>query len=263
MISAANVQSDFLRVSVERGLFYQCSNVETLDAQLTNGTVTGYIGFDCTATSFHIGNLVQIMRLYWLQETGHRPIALMGGGTTMVGDPSGKDATRQLLTVQQIERNNASLRETFSRFITFGVSPFQALMVDNAEWLTELRYLQFLRDVGRHFSVNRMLTYESVRERLKREQVMSFIEFNYMILQAYDFMELRKRYDCTLQLGGSDQWGNIVSGVDLGRRMGYDDLHALTCELITAADGKKMGKTADGAVWLNENLLSPYHYWQF
>ena len=256
-------KSDFLRVSMERGLYHQSTDLEQLDQQLLSGTLTGYIGFDCTAPSFHIGNLVQILRLYWLQQTGHRPIALMGGGTTMVGDPSGKDATRKMLTIDDIEANKTSLKKTFSRFIDFDGGSTPALMVDNAEWLVELRYLPFLRDVGKHFSVNRMLAFESVSERLKREQEMSFIEFNYMILQAYDFVELRKRYDCTLQLGGSDQWGNIVSGVDLGRRMGYRDLNAMTCELITMADGRKMGKTADGAVWLNEDLLSPYHYWQF
>ena len=256
-------KSDFLNVSIERGFFHQCTNVEELDRQLTSGTVTAYIGFDCTAPSFHIGNLIQIMRLYWLQQTGHRPIALMGGGTTMVGDPSGKDATRKMMTIEGIEANKASLKRTFSKFIDFEGGSSPALMVDNAEWLVELKYLPFLRDVGRHFSVNRMLAFESVSERIKREQEMSFIEFNYMILQAYDFVELHKRYDCTLQMGGSDQWGNIVSGVDLGRRMGFPGLQALTCELITTADGRKMGKTADGAVWLDPEYLSPYDYWQF
>ncbi len=258
-----DLKSDFLRISLERGLFHQCSSIEDLDRQLCAGPVTGYIGFDCTASSFHIGNLVQIMRLFWLQETGHRPITLMGSGTTMVGDPSGKDKTRRILSLEDIERNKASLKGTFSRFIDFDIGTSRAIMVDNSEWLTELSYLQFLRDVGKYFSVNRMLAFDSVSERLKREQEMSFIEFNYMILQAYDFVELRRRYDCTLQLGGSDQWGNIISGVDLGRRLGYPELNALTCELITTADGRKMGKTAEGAVWLNADMLSPDHYWQF
>ncbi len=227
------------------------------------GELVAYIGFDCTAPSLHVGSLLQIMMLHWLQETGGKPLALMGGGTTMVGDPSGKDETRKLLTVEQIEANKAGIRNVFSRFMRFGEGARDAAMPDNAEWLARLNYIEFLRDVGRHFSVNRMLAMDSVKMRLAREHELSFLEFNYMCLQAYDFVELHRRYGCTLQMGGSDQWGNIVTGLDLGRRLGTEQLYALTSPLIATASGAKMGKTAAGAVWLDAALLSPYDYWQF
>jgi tyrosyl-tRNA synthetase len=254
-------RSEFLRILSERGYIHQVSDLEGLDAAAADGTITAYVGYDCTATSLHVGSLISIMMLHWLQETGHRPIALMGGGTTRVGDPSGRDETRKILTIEQIEENKAGIKRVFERFLRFGGD--DAVMVDNAEWLTKLNYIDMLRDVGRHFSVNRMLSFDSVRMRLEREQELSFIEFNYMILQAYDFTELWRRYGCTLQMGGSDQWGNIVNGIDLGRRMGTPQLYALTCPLLTTASGAKMGKTASGAVWLNEELMSPYDYWQF
>jgi tyrosyl-tRNA synthetase len=254
-------RSEFLRILSERGYIHQVSDLEGLDEAAADGTITAYVGYDCTATSLHVGSLISIMMLHWLQETGHRPIALMGGGTTRVGDPSGRDETRKILTIEQIEENKAGIKRVFERFLRFGGD--DAVMVDNAEWLTKLNYIDMLRDVGRHFSVNRMLSFDSVRMRLEREQELSFIEFNYMILQAYDFTELWRRYGCTLQMGGSDQWGNIVNGIDLGRRMGTPQLHALTCPLLTTASGAKMGKTASGAVWLNEELMSPYDYWQF
>jgi tyrosyl-tRNA synthetase len=254
-------RSEFLRILSERGYIHQVSDLEGLDAAAADGTITAYVGYDCTATSLHVGSLISIMMLHWLQETGHRPIALMGGGTTRVGDPSGRDETRKILTIEQIEENKAGIKRVFERFLRFGGD--DAVMVDNAEWLTKLNYIEMLRDVGRHFSVNRMLSFDSVRMRLEREQELSFIEFNYMILQAYDFTELWRRYGCTLQMGGSDQWGNIVNGIDLGRRMGTPQLYALTCPLLTTASGAKMGKTASGAVWLNEELMSPYDYWQF
>jgi len=257
------VKSDFLRVMKERGFFHQCSDEEGLDEKLAGGIVSAYIGFDCTAKSFHIGNLVQIMRLYWFQQTGHRPLVLMGGGTTRVGDPSGKDEMRKMLTPEQILDNMESLKQTFARLIRFGSGPKDALMVNNDEWLAGLNYIDMLREVGRHFSVNRMLTMDTVRTRLDREQELSFLEFNYMVLQAYDFVALARNYDCILQMGGSDQWGNIIMGVDLGRRLGTQQLYALTSPLITKADGSKMGKTASGAVWLNADMLSPYDYWQF
>ena len=228
-----------------------------------SGELVAYIGFDCTAPSLHVGSLVQIMMLHWLQKTGGKPIALMGGGTTMVGDPSGKDESRKLLTVEQIEANKAGIRKAFARFMRFGEGKTDAVMPDNAEWLAKLNYIEFLRDVGRHFSVNRMLAMDSVKLRLEREQELSFLEFNYMCLQAYDFVELHRRYGCTLQMGGSDQWGNIVTGIDLGRRLGTRQLYALTSPLITTASGAKMGKTAAGAVWLDASMLSPYDYWQF
>jgi tyrosyl-tRNA synthetase len=255
--------SEFLTVLTERGYIHQCSDPEGLDARAKAGGLTAYVGYDCTAPSLHVGHLLSIMMLHWLQQTGGKPIALMGGGTTRVGDPSGRDESRRLLTLDQIEANKDSIRGTFSRFIRFGEGGGDALMVDNAEWLTKLNYVEFLRDVGRHFSVNRMLSFDSVRMRLERDQELSFLEFNYMILQAYDFVELHRRYDCVLQMGGSDQWGNIVNGIDLGRRLGTAQLYALTCPLITTASGAKMGKTAAGAVWLNADLLSPYDYWQF
>src|SRR4051812_17281328 len=260
-------QSDFLTVLSERGFIHQCSDFDGLDAAARKGELVAYIGFDCTAPSLHVGSLVQIMTLYWLQRTGGKPIALMGGGTTMVGDPSGRDESRRLLTVEQIDANKESLKRVFGRFLTFEqpgeAAANAAIMPDNAEWLTQLNYIEFLRDVGRHFSVNRMLSMESVKLRLDRDQELSFIEFNYMVLQAYDFVELSRRHGCILQMGGSDQWGNIVNGIDLGRRMGRPQLYALTTPLITTASGAKMGKTAAGAVWLNPDLLSPYDYWQY
>jgi len=256
-------KSDFLRTLDERGFIHQCSDAQGLDALAGNGRVIGYIGFDCTASSLHIGSLIQIMMLHWLQQTGNKPIALMGGGTTRVGDPSGRDQSRKLLSIAEIDANKEGIRQVFARFLTFGDGKTDAVMPDNAEWLTKLNYIDFLRDVGRHFSVNRMLSMDSVKLRLDRDQEMSFIEFNYMCLQAYDFVELSKRFGCNLQMGGSDQWGNIVNGVDLGRRMGTHQLYALTTPLLTTASGGKMGKTASGAVWLNADLFSPYDYWQF
>ncbi len=256
-------RSDFLRILSERGYIHQCSNPEGLDDLLTKGPVTAYVGYDCTGPSLHVGHLLSIMMLRWLQKTGeHVPIALMGGGTTRVGDPSGKDETRRILSVEDIEANKESLKSVFARFIDFDASN-AALMPDNAEWLAPLNYVDFLRDVGRHFSVNRMLSFDSVKLRLEREHELSFLEFNYMILQAYDFVELHKRTGCVLQMGGSDQWGNIVNGIDLGRRMGTDQLYALTCPLLATSSGAKMGKTAQGAVWLNAEQLSPYEYWQY
>jgi len=255
--------SEFLRVLDERGYIYQCSDPEGLDAKARAGEVVAYVGYDCTAPSLHVGSLISIMMLHWLQQFGGKPIALMGGGTTRVGDPSGRDETRKILTVEEIDANKRSIMQSFSRFITFGEGRSDGLMVDNAEWLTPLNYISFLRDVGRHFSVNRMLTMESIKVRLEREQELSFIEFNYMILQAYDFVELARRYGCILQMGGSDQWGNIINGMELGRRLGTPQLHALTCPLLATASGAKMGKTAAGAVWLNGDMLSPYDYWQF
>jgi tyrosyl-tRNA synthetase len=256
-------KSEFLRVLRERGYVHQCSDWAGLDAKAASGELVAYIGFDCTAPSLHVGSLVQIMLLSWLQKTGGKPIALMGGGTTLVGDPSGKDESRKLLTEEQIEANKAGIKTAFSKFIRFGDGKTDAVMPDNAEWLTKLNYVDFLRDVGRHFSVNRMLAMDSVKLRLERDQELSFLEFNYMCLQAYDFVELHRRYGCTLQMGGSDQWGNIVTGTDLGRRLGTPQLYALTSPLITMASGAKMGKTAAGAVWLDAAMLSPYDYWQF
>jgi len=256
-------KSDFVRVLRERGYVHQCSDWAGLDEKAASGSLVAYIGFDCTAPSLHVGSLLQIMMLHWLQKTGGKPIALMGGGTTMVGDPSGKDESRKILTVEQIEANKAGIRKVFSRLITFGDGKTDAIMPDNAEWLTKLNYIEFLRDVGRHFSVNRMLAMDSVKMRWERDQELSFLEFNYMCLQAYDFVELNRRHGCVLQMGGSDQWGNIVTGLDLGRRMGTPQLYALTSPLITTASGAKMGKTAAGAVWLDASMLSPYDYWQF
>jgi tyrosyl-tRNA synthetase len=256
-------RSEFLKVLTERGFIHQTSDVAGLDKAAADGRITAYIGFDCTASSLHVGSLVQIMMLHWLQRTGHKPIVLMGGGTTRVGDPSGRDESRRMLSAEDIEANKRGIGSVFSRFLTFGEAPNDAIMVDNAEWLLKLNYVEFLRDVGRHFSVNQMLTFDSVRLRLDREQPLSFIEFNYMILQAYDYVELAKRYGCILQMGGSDQWGNIINGIDLGRRMGTPQLYAVTTPLITTASGTKMGKTAAGAIWLNPDLMSPYDYWQF
>ncbi|MBV9288171.1 MAG: tyrosine--tRNA ligase, partial [Hyphomicrobiales bacterium] len=263
MTDAFQPRSDFLRVMQERGFVHQCSDLHGLDEKARSGTLAGYIGFDATAPSLHVGSLVQIMMLHWLQETGGKPVALMGGGTTMVGDPSGKDESRRLMTVEAIEANKAGIRAAFSRFVRFGEGRHDAIMPDNADWLASLNYIDFLREVGRHFSVNRMLAMDSVKLRLEREHELSFLEFNYMCLQAYDFTELHKRYGVTLQMGGSDQWGNIVTGIDLGRRMGLPQFYALTSPLITTAAGAKMGKTAAGAVWLDEAMLSPYDYWQF
>jgi tyrosyl-tRNA synthetase len=260
---AFNPRSDFLRVLIERGYLHQCSDFAGLDAKALSGSLVAYIGFDCTAPSLHVGSLLQIMMLRWLQQSGGKPLALMGGGTTMVGDPSGKDESRKLLSVEQIAANKAGIRKVFDRFIAFGDGRTDAAMPDNAEWLATLNYIEFLRDVGRHFSVNRMLAMDSVKLRLGREHELSFLEFNYMCLQAYDFVELNRRYGCALQMGGSDQWGNIVTGLDLGRRMGTEQLYALTSPLITTASGAKMGKTAAGAVWLDASMLAPYDYWQF
>jgi tyrosyl-tRNA synthetase len=254
-------KSDFIRIAQERGYVHQITDVEALDARLSAGTVAAYVGFDCTADSLHVGHLLSIMLLRLLQRTGHRPVALIGGGTTKIGDPSGRDESRQLLTEEVIEANKVGIRRTFESFLDFG--PDKAVMLDNAEWLDQLRYIPFLRDVGRHFSVNRMLTMDSVRLRLERDQPLSFLEFNYMLLQSYDFLELRRRHGVTLQMGGSDQWGNIVMGVELIRRIDGAEAFGLTTPLLTTASGAKMGKTAAGAVWLNPDRLSPYDYWQF
>jgi len=258
-----NLKSDFLKILAERGYIHQCSDLAALDELAAKREVIAYVGYDCTAPSLHVGHLLSIMMLHWLQETGNKPIALMGGGTTRVGDPSGRDETRKLLTYEQIDANKESIKTTFDKFIRFGKGKSDAAMVDNAEWLTRLNYIEMLREVGRHFSINRMLTMDSVKLRLEREQELSFIEFNYMILQSYDYVELARRYGCNLQMGGSDQWGNIVNGIELGRRMGTHQLYALTCPLLTTSSGAKMGKTAAGAVWLNEEQLSAYDYWQF
>ena len=256
-------KSDFLAILLERGFLHQCSDLEGVDAKARSGDLTAYIGFDCTASSLHVGSLLPIMMLRWLQKTGNKPVPLMGGGTTRVGDPSGKDESRKLLSIEQIDENKNSIKKIFAKFLTFGSGSHDAIMPDNAEWLTALNYIEFLRDVGRHFSVNRMLSMDSVKMRLERDQELSFIEFNYMCLQAYDFVELNKRYGCVLQMGGSDQWGNIVTGIDLGRRMGRPQLYALTSPLLTTSSGAKMGKTAAGAIWLNADMLSPWDYWQF
>lgn len=256
-------KSDFLNTLQERGFIHQCSDFEGLDALASKNQVTAYTGYDCTAPSLHVGHLLSIMMMHWLQQTGNKPIALMGGGTTRVGDPSGRDETRKILSYDQIDANKESIKGTFSKFLVFGDGRNDAIMTDNAEWLTRLNYIEMLRDVGRHFSINRMLTMDSVKMRLEREQELSFIEFNYMILQSYDFVELARRHGCNLQMGGSDQWGNIVNGVDLGRRMGTHQLYALTCPLLTTSSGAKMGKTAAGAVWLNAAMLPVYDYWQY
>ena len=256
-------KSDFLNILAERGFIHQVSEPEALDARAKAGAITAYIGFDCTAASLHVGSLLPIMMLHWLQQTGHRPIALMGGGTTRVGDPSGKDESRRVLTDDAINENLKGIRAVFSKFLKFEDAGGNAIMANNADWLNKLNYIDFLRDVGRHFSVNRMLAFNSVKLRLDRQQELSFLEFNYMVLQAYDFVELNKRHDCILQMGGSDQWGNIVNGIDLGRRMVNAQLFALTAPLITTSSGAKMGKTAAGAVWLNADLVSPYDYWQY
>lgn len=256
-------KSDFIAAMVERGYLHQCTDLEGLDAAAAKGPITGYIGFDCTAPSLHVGSLVQIMLLRWLQKTGHKPIVLMGGGTTKIGDPTGRDESRKLLTDEDIAFNMAGIQKVFDKFLTFGDGTTDAVMVNNADWLDKLAYIPFLRDVGRYFSINRMLTFDSVKLRLEREQPLTFLEFNYMILQAYDFLELARRRNCVLQMGGSDQWGNIVNGVELGRRVEDRTLYGLTTPLITLASGQKMGKTAQGAVWLNADQRSPYEYWQF
>jgi tyrosyl-tRNA synthetase len=261
-------KSEFLNVLATRGFIHQVSEPEALDTLARSSTITGYIGFDCTAPSLHVGSLLPIMLLYWLQQTGHRPVALMGGGTTRVGDPSGKDESRRLLSDEDITQNLTGIRAIFSRFLRFAdhspkSAANDAIMANNADWLSALNYIDFLRDIGRHFSINRMLSFDSVKLRLERQQELSFLEFNYMILQAYDFVELYRRYGCVLQMGGSDQWGNIVNGIDLGRRLHNAQFFALTAPLITTSSGAKMGKTASGAVWLNADQVSPYEYWQY
>ena len=256
-------RSEFLNILSSRGFISQVSDAEALDALASKGPITAYIGFDATAKSLHAGSLLPVMMLHWLQETGHRPIALLGGGTSMVGDPSGKEESRQLLSAKDIAANVAALERVFAKFLKFGTGKTDALAINNADWLLKLNYVDFLREFGRHFSVNRMLSFDSVKLRLEREQNLSFLEFNYMILQAYDFVELHRRHDCTLQMGGSDQWGNIVNGIDLARRVDEAQLFGLTCPLLTTAAGAKMGKTASGAVWVNPDLLDAYGYWQY
>jgi tyrosyl-tRNA synthetase len=256
-------QSDLLRLLDARDYIHQLTDAEGLDALAIKQVIPGYIGFDATADSLHVGSLVQIMMLRRLQQAGHKPIVIMGGGTTKIGDPSGKDESRKLLTTEDINANISSIRRIFERFLTFGDGPTDAIMIDNSDWLDSLEYIPFLRDVGPHFTINRMLTFDSVKIRLEREQPLTFLEFNYMILQAYDFLELSRRENCLLQLGGSDQWGNIVNGIELARRMDGTHLYGVTTPLITTADGGKMGKTASGAVWLNADRLAPYDYWQF
>ncbi|MEM1100703.1 MAG: tyrosine--tRNA ligase [Pseudomonadota bacterium] len=256
-------KSEFLSVMIERGFLADCTDMQTLDEAMVAGTVPAYIGYDATAQSLHVGHLMNIMVLRWLQKTGHKPITLMGGGTTKVGDPSFRSDERPLLGPEQIDANIAGMQQVFAKLITYGDGKSDALMLNNAEWLDGLNYLDFLRDIGRHFSVNRMLSFESVKSRLDREQSLSFLEFNYMILQAYDFLELNRRYGCLLQMGGSDQWGNIVNGIDLTRRVAETEIFGLTTPLLTTSDGRKMGKSANGAVWLNGDMLSPYEFWQF
>jgi len=259
----ASHRSEFIRTFVERDYLHQCTDLEALDARAADGTVVAYVGYDCTAPSLHVGNLISVMMLRLLQKAGHKPIVLIGGGTTKVGDPSGRDESRRLLTDDDIAANIAGIRRVFDRFLTFGDGETDAILVNNADWLDRLAYIPFLRDIGRHFSVNRMLSFDSVRMRLEREQPLSFLEFNYMVLQAYDFVELARRHGCALQMGGSDQWGNIVNGVELARRVEGRELFGLTTPLLTTASGAKMGKTAAGAVWLNGDMLSPWDYWQF
>ncbi len=256
-------KSEFLNVLENRGFIHQMSDPERLDAVVADGTISAYIGFDCTAPSLHAGSLLPIMMLYWLQQTGHKPITLMGGGTTKVGDPSGKDESRLLLTPEKINENMEGIKTVFSKFLKFGDGASDAIMVNNADWLDHLNYIDFLRDYGPHFTINRMMAFDSVKLRLDREQPLTFLEFNYMILQAYDFLELNRRNGCVLQMGGSDQWGNIINGMELGRRVDQASLHALTSPLLTTSSGAKMGKTAGGAVWLNADMLSPYDYWQY
>ncbi|MBT5012816.1 MAG: tyrosine--tRNA ligase, partial [Rhodospirillaceae bacterium] len=256
-------RSDFIRTLTERGYLHQCTDIDALDAKAMEKTITAYIGFDCTAPSLHAGSLVSIMLLRLMQKNGHKPIVLMGGGTTKVGDPSGKDESRQLLDDDSIAANMAGIKDVFSKFLTFGDGPTDAIMVNNDDWLNDIQYIEFLRDFGRHFSVNRMLGFESVKLRLEREHNLSFLEFNYMILQAYDFLELSRRHGCSLQMGGSDQWGNIINGIDLTRRIDAKELFGLTTPLLTTSSGAKMGKSVGGAIWLNADMLSPYDYWQY
>ncbi|MFC0281819.1 tyrosine--tRNA ligase [Falsigemmobacter intermedius] len=258
-----HAKSEFLRVLFERGYVADCTDYQALDEALLKGVVPAYIGYDATAASLHVGHLLNIMMLRWLQKTGHKPITLMGGGTTKVGDPSFRADERPLLTPEKIDENIAGMGKVFARYLSYGEGAGDAIMLNNAEWLDNLNYLEFLRDIGRHFSVNRMLSFESVKSRLDREQSLSFLEFNYMILQAYDFLELNRRYGCLLQMGGSDQWGNIVNGIDLTRRVLDNSIFGLTSPLLTTSDGKKMGKSANGAIWLNGDMLSPYEFWQF
>ncbi|MEO1612887.1 MAG: tyrosine--tRNA ligase, partial [Pseudomonadota bacterium] len=256
-------RSDFLHELTQRGFIQDCTDLQGLDERLLEGPLPAYIGFDCTATSLHVGSLVQIMMLRWLQKTGHKPVTLMGGGTTRIGDPSGKDESRQLLTDEKIAANMDGIKQVFAAYLDFGDGPTDAIMPNNDEWLRGLNYIDFLRDYGRHFTINRMLTFESVKARLDREQPLTFLEFNYMLLQSYDFMELNKRFGVGLQMGGSDQWGNIVNGVDLTRRVNRQEVFGLTTPLLTKSDGSKMGKSASGAVWLNEDMLPAYDFWQF
>ncbi len=255
--------SEFLQVMQNRGFMQDCTDLEGLDNALNEGVVPAYIGFDCTADSLHIGNMLQIMMLRWLQKTGHKPVVLMGGGTTKIGDPSGKDESRQLLTPEKINENMDGMKRGFASYITFGDGPTDAVMMNNADWLDQLNYVEFLRDYGRHFTINRMLAFDSVKLRLDREQPLTFLEFNYMLLQAYDYMNLNARMGCLLQMGGSDQWGNIVNGIDLTRRINRNEVYGLTTPLMTKADGSKMGKSVTGAIWLNADKLSPYEFWQF
>ncbi len=255
--------SDFLKMMKDRGYIHQCTDLEALDQKLSKNTVAAYIGFDCTATSLHVGSLVQIMMLRNLQKNGHKPIVLMGGGTTRIGDPTGRDESRKMLTDEDININMDGIRTVFEKYLTFGDGPTDAVMVNNADWLEKLSYIDFLRDMGPHFTINRMLTFDSVKLRLEREQPMTFLEFNYMILQAYDYLELGRKYDCSLQMGGSDQWGNIINGVELNRRVDRNEVYGLTTPLVTLANGQKMGKSMSGAVWLNDDMLSSYDFWQF
>ena len=263
LTTMAKFTSDFLNILNERGFIHQCSDFAGLDGLASAGQAVGYIGFDCTAPSLHVGHMIVLMMLHWLQQTGNKPIVLMGGGTTRVGDPSGKDETRKILPIEQIEANKASMQKACARLMQFGSRRTDAIMLDNAEWLTQLNYIEMLRDIGRHFSVNRMLTLDSVKSRLERDQEMSFIEFNYQVLQAYDFVVLARTQGCNLQMGASDQWGNIVTGIDLGRRMGTHQLYALTTPLLTTTSGANMGKSVAGAVWLNEDMLNAYDFWQY
>ena len=260
---AAKNQLDFIQILKDRGYLHQISDEEGLKAAAAKGIVTAYIGYDCTAPSLHVGNLISIMMLRVLQRAGHKPIVLAGGGTTKVGDPSGKDETRKLLSQEDIDANKASIKTAFTKFLTFGDGPTDAILVDNDDWLKNLRYIEFLREYGRHFTINRMLTFDSVKLRLEREQPLTFLEFNYMLLQAYDFLELARRHNCVLQMGGSDQWGNIINGIELARRAEGRELFALTTGLLTTSSGAKMGKSVKGAIWLNADMLSPYDYWQF
>ncbi len=255
--------SGFLKMMKDRGYIHQCTDLEALDQKLSKNVVAAYIGFDCTATSLHVGSLVQIMMLRNLQKNGHKPIVLMGGGTTRIGDPTGRDETRKMLTDEDINTNMDGIRTIFEKYLTFGDGPTDAVMVNNADWLEKLSYIDFLRDMGPHFTINRMLTFDSVKLRLEREQPMTFLEFNYMILQAYDYLELGRKYDCSLQMGGSDQWGNIINGVELNRRVDRNEVYGLTTPLVTLANGQKMGKSMSGAVWLNDDMLSSYEFWQF